>query len=196
MTGHLLTSPAALMSLNNESNIVTSLGAEWRNSLTEIYLPSVPGDRIRTPERYESRGSLPRGTPVGFKHDRATHRAEAGAPRRPTKTIDHVSLLIAGFVTITVIPSGPGCFIRRSRRKPATSSGGLPGWACSWSAAARCTASCRSNPSAATTAARTSQRYLKAGLITPDLRLPSGRYRWDVERLRAQINALPVNVDE
>jgi hypothetical protein len=27
-----------------------------------------------------------------------------------------------------------------------------------------------------------------AGLITPDLRLPSGRYRWDVARLREQIN--------
>ena len=41
--------------------------------------------------------------------------------------------------------------------------------------------------------ARTLQRYAKAGLITPDLRLPSGRYRWDVEKLRAQINALPVD---
>jgi hypothetical protein len=29
-------------------------------------------------------------------------------------------------------------------------------------------------------------------LITPDLRMPSGRYRWDVERLREQINSLPV----
>lgn len=44
--------------------------------------------------------------------------------------------------------------------------------------------------------ARTLQRYVKAGWITPDLRLPSGRYRWDVERLRAQINALPVDRDE
>ena len=43
--------------------------------------------------------------------------------------------------------------------------------------------------------ARTIQRYVKAGLITPDLRLPSGRYRWNVERLRAQINALPVDAD-
>ncbi len=33
---------------------------------------------------------------------------------------------------------------------------------------------------------------MQAGLITPDLRLPSGRYRWDVERLREQINSLPV----
>jgi hypothetical protein len=33
---------------------------------------------------------------------------------------------------------------------------------------------------------------VQAGLITPDLRLPSGRYRWDVERLRDQINSLPV----
>jgi hypothetical protein len=32
---------------------------------------------------------------------------------------------------------------------------------------------------------------VQAGLITPDLRLPSGRYRWDVDRLRDQINALP-----
>lgn len=40
--------------------------------------------------------------------------------------------------------------------------------------------------------ARTIQRYVQAGLITPDLRLPSGRYRWDVERLREQINSLPV----
>jgi DNA-binding transcriptional MerR regulator len=40
--------------------------------------------------------------------------------------------------------------------------------------------------------ARTLQRYVVAGLITPDLRLPSGRYRWDVDRLRDQINALPV----
>ncbi len=44
--------------------------------------------------------------------------------------------------------------------------------------------------------ARTIQRYVKAGLITPDLRLPSGRYRWDVDRLRAQINALPVDPGE
>lgn len=44
--------------------------------------------------------------------------------------------------------------------------------------------------------ARTIQRYVKAGLITPDLRLPSGRYRWDVDRLRAAINALPVDRDE
>jgi DNA-binding transcriptional MerR regulator len=41
--------------------------------------------------------------------------------------------------------------------------------------------------------ARTIQRYVKAGLITPDLRLPSGRYRWNVDRLREQINALPVD---
>ncbi len=38
--------------------------------------------------------------------------------------------------------------------------------------------------------ARTVQRYVKAGLITPDLTLPSGRYRWDVARLRDQFNAL------
>lgn len=38
--------------------------------------------------------------------------------------------------------------------------------------------------------ARTLQRYVNAGLVTPDLTLPSGRYRWDVDRLRNQINAL------
>lgn len=38
---------------------------------------------------------------------------------------------------------------------------------------------------------RTIQRYVKAGLIEPDLTLPSGKYRWDVARLREQINALP-----
>jgi DNA-binding transcriptional MerR regulator len=41
--------------------------------------------------------------------------------------------------------------------------------------------------------ARTIQRYVERGLITPDLRLPSGRYRWDVARLREAINALPVD---
>jgi DNA-binding transcriptional MerR regulator len=44
--------------------------------------------------------------------------------------------------------------------------------------------------------ARTIQRYVLAGLITPDLRLPSGRYRWDVDRLREQINSLPVARNE
>jgi predicted site-specific integrase-resolvase len=43
--------------------------------------------------------------------------------------------------------------------------------------------------------ARTIQRYVKAGLITPDLTLPSGRYRWNVSRLRDQINALPRDED-
>lgn len=38
---------------------------------------------------------------------------------------------------------------------------------------------------------RTVQRYVTAGLITPDLTLPSGKYRWDVDRLREQINAIP-----
>jgi DNA-binding transcriptional MerR regulator len=38
--------------------------------------------------------------------------------------------------------------------------------------------------------ARTLQRYVTAGWITPDLTLPSGRYRWDVAQLREQINAL------
>ena len=44
--------------------------------------------------------------------------------------------------------------------------------------------------------ARTLQRYVVKGWVVPDLRLPSGRYRWDVERLRAAINALPVERDE
>lgn len=39
--------------------------------------------------------------------------------------------------------------------------------------------------------ARTIQRYVKDGLITPDLTLPSGKYRWDVDRLREQINSIP-----
>jgi len=38
--------------------------------------------------------------------------------------------------------------------------------------------------------ARTLQRYVKAGLVTPDLVLASGQYRWDVARLREQINGL------
>ena len=38
---------------------------------------------------------------------------------------------------------------------------------------------------------RTLQRYVAAGLIVPDLTLPSGRYRWDVAKLREQINAIP-----
>jgi len=38
---------------------------------------------------------------------------------------------------------------------------------------------------------RTLQRYVKRGLITPDLTLPgSGEYRWDVANLRDQMNAL------
>lgn len=44
--------------------------------------------------------------------------------------------------------------------------------------------------------ARTLQRYVTAGLITPDLTLPSGRYRWDVDRLREQINAIPRETTE
>jgi DNA-binding transcriptional MerR regulator len=43
---------------------------------------------------------------------------------------------------------------------------------------------------------RTIQRYVAAGWITPDLTLPSGRYRWDVARLREQINALGQQRDE
>ena len=36
--------------------------------------------------------------------------------------------------------------------------------------------------------ARTLQRYVVAGWITPDLTLASGQYRWDVDKLREQIN--------
>ncbi|MCO1654158.1 MerR family transcriptional regulator [Pseudonocardia humida] len=36
--------------------------------------------------------------------------------------------------------------------------------------------------------ARTLRRYVVAGWITPDLTLASGQYRWDVEKLREQIN--------
>jgi hypothetical protein len=34
------------------------------------------------------------------------------------------------------------------------------------------------------------------GWVAPDLRLPSGQYRWDVERLRQQINAIPSEADD
>jgi DNA-binding transcriptional MerR regulator len=44
--------------------------------------------------------------------------------------------------------------------------------------------------------ARTLQRYVQAGYVKPDLRLPSGRYRWDVDNLRDQINSLPVDREE
>ena len=47
--------------------------------------------------------------------------------------------------------------------------------------------------------ARTVQRYVAAGLITPDLTLAGrgGRreYRWDVAKLRDQINALAQPAD-
>jgi DNA-binding transcriptional MerR regulator len=38
---------------------------------------------------------------------------------------------------------------------------------------------------------RTLQRYVQRGLIKPDLTLPSGQYRWDVERLKRQIAEIP-----
>jgi len=38
--------------------------------------------------------------------------------------------------------------------------------------------------------ARTIQRYVRKGWIEPDLTLANGDYRWDVGRLREQINAL------
>ena len=34
---------------------------------------------------------------------------------------------------------------------------------------------------------RTLQRYVRNGLVTPEITLPSGQYRWDVTKLRAQI---------
>lgn len=36
---------------------------------------------------------------------------------------------------------------------------------------------------------RTLQRYVRAGLVTPEITLPSGQYRWNVEKLRRQIGA-------
>lgn len=38
--------------------------------------------------------------------------------------------------------------------------------------------------------ARTIQRYAARGWIIPDLVLASGQYRWDIARLREQINAM------
>jgi DNA-binding transcriptional MerR regulator len=37
---------------------------------------------------------------------------------------------------------------------------------------------------------RTLQRYVRKGVVTPEITLPSGQYRWDVAKLRAQIEAL------
>jgi DNA-binding transcriptional MerR regulator len=37
---------------------------------------------------------------------------------------------------------------------------------------------------------RTLTRYVTDGLLTPDMTLPSGRHRWDVERLREQMREL------
>ncbi|WP_433033141.1 MerR family DNA-binding transcriptional regulator [Actinomycetospora sp. CA-053990] len=34
---------------------------------------------------------------------------------------------------------------------------------------------------------RTLQRYVRAGLVTPEITLPSGQYRWNVAKLRRQI---------
>ncbi len=36
---------------------------------------------------------------------------------------------------------------------------------------------------------RTLQRYVRAGLVTPEITLPSGQYRWNVAKLRRQIGA-------
>jgi DNA-binding transcriptional MerR regulator len=38
---------------------------------------------------------------------------------------------------------------------------------------------------------RTLARYVERGCITPDLTLPTGQFRWNVEKLRQQINAIP-----
>lgn len=38
--------------------------------------------------------------------------------------------------------------------------------------------------------ARSVTRWRKKGLVTPDLVTPGGQMRWDVERLRRQIDAL------
>jgi DNA-binding transcriptional MerR regulator len=38
---------------------------------------------------------------------------------------------------------------------------------------------------------RTLARYVERGWIKPDLTLPTGQYRWNVEKLRDQINAIP-----
>jgi len=38
---------------------------------------------------------------------------------------------------------------------------------------------------------RTLARYVERGWITPDLTLPTGQFRWNVEKLRQQINAIP-----
>ena len=37
---------------------------------------------------------------------------------------------------------------------------------------------------------RTLQRYVRAGLVTPEVTLPSGQYRWNVAHLRDQVRAL------
>ncbi|MFC5139666.1 MerR family DNA-binding transcriptional regulator [Actinomycetospora rhizophila] len=34
---------------------------------------------------------------------------------------------------------------------------------------------------------RTLQRYVTQGLVTPEITLPSGQYRWNVPKLRRQI---------
>lgn len=39
-------------------------------------------------------------------------------------------------------------------------------------------------------ASTTLQRWVKAGLVTPDLVTPGGHLRWDVDRLRAQLRSL------
>lgn len=35
---------------------------------------------------------------------------------------------------------------------------------------------------------RTLQRYVRNGWVTPEITLPSGQYRWNVAKLRAQVD--------
>lgn len=44
--------------------------------------------------------------------------------------------------------------------------------------------------------ARTLQRYVRLGLIEPDLTLASGQYRWHLDRLRGQLRNLSRDRDD
>jgi DNA-binding transcriptional MerR regulator len=43
---------------------------------------------------------------------------------------------------------------------------------------------------------RSIQRYVTDGLITPDFTTPGGHYRWNVDRVREQLRALPGRGDD
>jgi predicted site-specific integrase-resolvase len=43
--------------------------------------------------------------------------------------------------------------------------------------------------------ARTLQRYVHDGHVTPEITLPSGQYRWNVTKLRRQIGLPPDDED-